>query len=134
MDVVRNETFALACELDVVRARQAVRAYAIELGFKLVDQTKVVTAASELARNSLIYAGGGTVILTSLRNGTRKGIRMEFVDQGPGIPDIAMAMRDGYTTGSGMGMGLGGARRLVSEFQIESQVGVGTRIVATKWI
>jgi serine/threonine-protein kinase RsbT len=111
-----------------------VRVRAVELGFKLVDQTKIVTAASELARNTLIYGNGGTMEMASLRDGPRKGLRLIFVDQGPGIPDVSLALRDGYTSGTGLGMGLGGAKRLVSEFEIESRVGEGTRVTVTKWI
>jgi serine/threonine-protein kinase RsbT len=120
--------------MDIVLARQAVRKRAIELGFRLVDQTKIVTAASELARNTLIYGGGGVMVLSSLENSPKKGLRLIFEDQGPGIPDIQQALRDGFTTGSGLGMGLGGTRRLVSEFEIQSRVGEGTRVTITKWI
>lgn len=131
---LRSETLPIASEMDIVKARQAVRAVAVALGFKLVDQTKIVTAASELARNTLVYGRGGKMIIDVLARGTQKGLRMTFEDQGPGIDDLKLAMTDGYTTGSGLGMGLSGAKRLVSEFEIESKVGVGTRIVATKWI
>lgn len=129
-----DELMKLESEMDVVLARQAVRARAIELGFRLVDQTKIVTAASELARNTLNYGGGGTMRLSSIVNGIQKGLRLEFEDHGPGIPDVAQAMRDGFTTGSGLGMGLGGAKRLVTDFEISSRVGEGTRVVITKWI
>ncbi|MGZ4185633.1 MAG: anti-sigma regulatory factor [Solirubrobacteraceae bacterium] len=118
---------------DVVRVRQAVRDAAVELGFSIVDQTKVVTAASELARNTYIYGGGGTVRLELLNSNGRDGLRLVFDDDGPGIPDVEKALRDGYTTGSGLGMGLGGARRLVNEFEIESKPTGGTRVVATRW-
>lgn len=124
---------AITAEEDVVRARQAVRQLASQLGFSLVDQTKLVTAASELARNTLIYGGGGKMQLEKLKDGFRVGIRMVFVDEGPGIPDIDLALKDGYTTGSGMGLGLGGAKRLVNDFSIESKVGKGTRISAARW-
>ncbi|MDJ0389328.1 anti-sigma regulatory factor [Roseomonas sp. E05] len=118
---------------DVVRVRQEVRARAQALGFSLVDQTKIVTAASELARNALDYGGGGTVRLTELRNGGRSGLRLEFEDQGPGIADVEQALRDGFTTGRGLGLGLGGARRLSNEFELVSQPGRGTRVTITRW-
>jgi serine/threonine-protein kinase RsbT len=118
---------------DVVLVRQAVRQLAVELGFSLVDQTKIVTAASELARNTLDYGGGGTVKLEGLQEGIRRGLRLTFEDQGPGIPDIELALKDGYTTGGGLGMGLSGTKRLVNEFNIVSQVGKGTCITITKW-
>ncbi|HWL80316.1 MAG TPA: anti-sigma regulatory factor [Roseomonas sp.] len=118
---------------DVVRVRQEVRARAQALGFSLVDQTKIVTAASELARNALDYGGGGTVRFVEVRNGARAGLRLEFEDQGPGIPDIDQALRDGFTTGRGLGLGLGGARRLSNEFELVSQPGQGTRVTITRW-
>jgi serine/threonine-protein kinase RsbT len=118
---------------DVVLVRQAVRQFALELGFSLVDQTKIVTAASELARNTLEYGGGGTVKLEALQEGIRRGLRLTFEDTGPGIPDIELALKDGFTTGGGLGMGLSGSKRLVNEFNIISQVGVGTCITITKW-
>lgn len=118
---------------DVVLVRQAVRQFAVELGFSLIDQTKIVTAASELARNTLDYGGGGTVKLETLQNGTRKGLQLTFEDQGPGIPDIELALKDGYTTGGGLGMGLSGTKRLVNEFTIVSEVGKGTCVTITKW-
>ena len=118
---------------DIVRMRQVVRENAIGQGFSLVDQTKIVTAASELARNIINYGGGGEMALQPLADGPRKGLKLVFSDKGPGIPDIALAMKDGYTTGGGMGLGLGGAKRLSSEFHIESQVGAGTRVTITRW-
>lgn len=118
---------------DVVRVRQAVRALAIRVGLSLVDQTKVVTAASELARNTLDYAGGGTVTLERVMNGAKPGVRLVFDDEGPGIPDINLALKDGYTTGGGLGLGLSGAKRLSSEFHIDSKVGEGTRVTITRW-
>jgi len=118
---------------DVVMVRQAVRMCAVEAGFGLVDQTKIVTAASELARNMIEYGGGGTAGIETVTNGARKGLKVTFQDHGPGIPDIEMAMRDGYTTGTGFGLGLGGAKRLVNEFEISSRVGEGTRVVITRW-
>ena len=117
---------------DVVRVRQRVRALAVESGLGLVDQTKVVTAASELARNTLDYGGGGTVDI-ELVNGARRGVRLVFEDQGPGIKDIDAALRDGFSTGSGLGLGLGGAKRLCSEFTIQSVVGQGTRVTCSRW-
>jgi len=133
MSVTRTEKLAVQASEDVVRVRQAVRRWAVELGFTLVDQTKVVTAASELARNTLTYGGGGTVEVESLVEGTRRGLRLTFADQGPGIPDLAQALKDGFTTGSGLGLGLGGAKRLSSEFEIRSQPGVGTTVRITRW-
>jgi serine/threonine-protein kinase RsbT len=118
---------------DVVRVRQAVRALAIRVGLSLVDQTKVVTAASELARNTLDYGGGGTVTLEHASNGIRQGVRLTFEDQGPGIPDVDLALKEGYTTGGGLGLGLSGARRLSSEFDIWSKPGEGTRVSITRW-
>ena len=118
---------------DVVRVRQRVRDLAVALGFSLVDQTKLVTAASELGRNTVDYGGGGEVCVESIRGSAGEGLRLVFEDQGPGIADVEQALRDGYTTGGGLGMGLGGARRLVSEFDIVSAPGQGTRITVTKW-
>ena len=113
--------------------RQAVRERAVAQGFSLVDQTKIVTAASELGRNTLDYGGGGEVEIQVLVNGMRSGLRLSFVDQGPGIPDIDTALRDGYTSGRGLGLGLGGAKRLSSEFSIESKPGAGTRVTIVRW-
>lgn len=118
---------------DVVLVRQAVRKLAVELGFRLVDQTKLVTAASELARNTLDYGGGGTVKLEALHEGIHTGVRLTFEDSGPGIPDIELALKDGFTTGGGLGMGLSGTKRLVNEFNIVSNVGEGTIVTITKW-
>ena len=118
---------------DIVRMRQLVREQAMGLGFSLVDQTKIVTAASELARNTLIHGGGGLTRIESLQEGGRRGLRLTFEDKGPGIPDVAQALRDGFTTGSGLGLGLGGARRLSSEFDITSVSGQGTRVRITRW-
>lgn len=120
-------------ESHVVVVRQQVRAAAIEIKCSLVDQTKVVTAASELARNLLIYGGGGEVQIEVIQEGTKNGVRVMFEDQGPGIADIELAMRDGYTSGKGMGLGLGGSKRLVSDFKIVSEAGKGTRVTITKW-
>ena len=133
MPVLRDEQLPIGTEYDVVIARQTVRKWAAELGFNLVDQTKVLTAASELARNVLVHGGGGTARLEMLNDGSRRGLRLTFEDQGPGIPDIELALRDGYTTGSGLGLGLGGSKRLVSDFDITSTVGKGTRVTITKW-
>jgi serine/threonine-protein kinase RsbT len=118
---------------DVVRVRQEVRRVAIEAGLGLVDQTKIVTAASELARNTLDYGKGGEAIMEVVQSGVRRGVRIVFQDQGPGIPDVELALRDGYTTGKGMGLGLGGARRLCNEFAIQSTPGKGTWVTITRW-
>jgi serine/threonine-protein kinase RsbT len=131
--VTRRETAELRTEDGVVRVRQTVRRWATELGFSLVDQTKIVTAASELARNTIVHGGGGSAELQALSDNGRSGLRLIFADQGPGIADIDLALRDGYTTGNGMGLGLGGARRLVNVFEIESQPGKGTRVSITRW-
>jgi serine/threonine-protein kinase RsbT len=131
--VVRTEQLPIRAEDDVVRIRQVCREWSIELGFSLVDQTKIVTAASELARNTKVYGGGGTLLLESVAEELRRGLRLTFEDQGPGIADVQQALKDGFTTGSGLGLGLGGARRLVNEFAITSAPGQGTRIVITKW-
>jgi serine/threonine-protein kinase RsbT len=133
MPVMKDESFPVRQDSDVVQARQAVRKMAAELGFSLVDQTKMVTAASELARNVLVHGGGGSMRLEVLQDGGRRGLRLIFEDQGPGIADIELALRDGYTTGRGLGLGLGGAKRLVNEFQIHSRVGEGTRVTIAKW-
>ncbi|UBF23816.1 anti-sigma regulatory factor [Kovacikia minuta CCNUW1] len=129
----KPETLTIQSSADVVLVRQAVRRVAIEIGFGLVDQTKIVTAASELARNTLDYGGGGTVQLEALQEGLKRGLKLTFEDQGPGIPDIELALKDGFTTGNGLGMGLSGAKRLASEFEIESCVGVGTRVTIVRW-
>ena len=118
---------------DVVSVRQQVRSLALELSFSLIDQTKVVTAASELARNTVIHGGGGQALLEILENRGRRGLKLSFIDTGPGIADTAKAMQDGFSTGSGLGLGLGGAKRLSSEFSIESQPGVGTRVTIIRW-
>jgi serine/threonine-protein kinase RsbT len=130
---LRSERLPLRTDEDVVRARQLTRVWAIEQGFSLVDQTKIVTAASELARNTVLHGGGGTVLLEALNDGPRRGLRMVFEDRGPGIPDVPLTLRDGYTTGTGLGLGLGGARRLMSEFQIASGPGTGTIVTAVRW-
>ena len=133
MQILKQTTLNIRVETDVVLTRQAVRTLAAEIGLGLVDQTKVVTAASELSRNALEYGGGGTVQLETVQDGARKGLRLTFEDRGPGIPDVELALRDGYTTGSGLGLGLGGAKRLVNEFHIDSRVGEGTRVTLVKW-
>ena len=132
MSIVHSETIPVAAEPDMVVVRRRVREVAGQAGLSLVDQTKLVTAASELARNTLIYGGGGTMQLESL-NGPRVGVRLIFADKGPGIPDLELALRDGYTTGTGLGLGLGGSKRLVNEFEIESKPGEGTRVAVTRW-
>ena len=127
------ETVLVVDAKDIVTVRHAVRRQALKIKLSLVDQTKIVTAASELARNMFVYAGGGEVILELLDRDVRQGLRAHFVDKGPGIPDINLALRDGFTTGSGMGLGLGGAKRLVNEFSIESTPGEGTHVTITRW-
>jgi serine/threonine-protein kinase RsbT len=131
--MVRTEIMNVHTSADIVRVRQAVRQMAVELKFGLVDQTKIVTAASELARNTLDYGGGGTVKLEELESGSRRGLRLVFEDQGPGIPDLELALKDGYTTGGGLGMGLSGSKRLMSEFEIVSRLGEGTCVTIIKW-
>jgi serine/threonine-protein kinase RsbT len=133
MDVRRTEAHPLLTSDDVVRVRQIVRRWAVDLGFTLVDQTKIVTAASEVARNTVIYGGGGTARLETLHDGGRRGLRVVFEDKGPGIEDVERALRDGFTTGNGLGLGLGGARRLSNDFVIESRVGEGTRVAIVRW-
>ncbi len=118
---------------DVVRVRQAVRAAAVEAGFSLVDQTKIITAASEIARNTVDYGGGGTMRMEILHNGIRRGLRLIFEDKGPGIADLKLAMTDGYTSGGGLGLGLSGAKRLVNEFDIKTAPGEGTMITLVRW-
>src|SRR5262245_91854 len=133
MAVLRAETRLIHSAEDIVKVRQAVREWAVELKLSLVDQTKIVTAASEIARNTLDYGGGGTVRLEALNDADRRGLRLTFEDKGPGIADIPQAMRDGYTSGGGLGLGLGGARRLSNEFDIVSHPGEGTRVTLTRW-
>lgn len=133
MSVAKTLELRILTQEDVVLVRHTARKIGVEIGLSLVDQTKVVTAASELARNTVVHGGGGNAIIETLEEGARKGIRLTFIDQGPGIPDMARAMVDGFTTGSGLGLGLGGAKRLCSEFTIESTVGVGTRVSITRW-
>ncbi|HEY9813981.1 MAG TPA: anti-sigma regulatory factor [Candidatus Sericytochromatia bacterium] len=133
MAVQKDEVMSVGSSADIVFVRQIVRKWAIEQGFSLVDQTKIVTAASELARNMVDYGGGGKLYLEALSEGIRKALRLTFEDEGPGIPDLDLALKDGYTTGKGLGLGLSGSKRLVNEFEIVSSVGGGTRITITKW-
>ena len=123
----------LRTEHDIVMARQHVRKVAQELRFSLVDQTKIVTAASELARNALVYGGGGDMDWEVVENGAKRGLKLAFVDQGPGIPDLDLALKDGWTSGGGLGLGLSGTRRLVNDFALDSAPGQGTRVVITRW-
>ena len=131
--ILKDETAAINSSGDIVKVRQIVREWAISLGFSLVEQTKMVTAASELARNTLDYGGGGAVQMQVLNNESRRGLKLTFSDEGPGIKDLEQAMKDGFTTGSGMGLGLGGAKRLVNEFEIDSAPGRGTKVMITRW-
>ena len=133
MTVERSELLEVRTANDIVRVRQRMREWAVEAGFSLVDQTKVVTAASELARNTLEHGGGGTARVELLADGGRRGLRLTCEDTGPGIADVQLALRDGYTSRGGLGLGLGGARRLVSDFAIESRPGEGTRVTVTRW-
>jgi serine/threonine-protein kinase RsbT len=133
MLVPLSENRPIVTSEDVVAVRQAVRQRAVDLGFNLVDQTKIVTAASELARNTLQYGGGGALRIEEVIDGTRRGLRLIFEDQGPGIANIELAMKDGYTTGNGLGLGLSGARRLSNEFEIQSRPGEGTRVTIVRW-
>ncbi|HEY0779731.1 MAG TPA: anti-sigma regulatory factor [Gemmatirosa sp.] len=129
----RSEVAPCRTDADVVAVRQLVRRRAAELGFSLVNQTKLVTAASELARNTVQYGGGGTMHLDVVSDGLRRGLRLVFEDHGPGIPDLALALTDGYTTGQGLGLGMSGSKRLVSEFDVATVVGQGTRVTAVLW-
>jgi serine/threonine-protein kinase RsbT len=129
----KQETVPIANSSDVVLARQKVRQWATEMRFTLVDQTKLVTAASELARNALEHGKGGKMVIEQVENSIKNGLKLVFEDRGPGISDIEAALRDGFTTGGGMGLGLGGSKRLVNDFQIESEPGKGTRITVVRW-
>jgi serine/threonine-protein kinase RsbT len=131
--VESSETVPVVRSDDVVRVRQAVRTKAVASGFSLVDQTKIVTAASEIARNTVDYGGGGTLQIEVLREGTRRGLRLVFTDQGPGIEDLERAMTDGYTTGNGLGLGMSGAKRLCNEFAVKSAPGQGTIVTLARW-
>ena len=133
MTVLRSDVLPVRSAQDIVLVRQAVRAWAVAQGLGLVDQTKIVTAASELARNTVDYGRGGTVLLEAVEQGARRGLRLTFEDEGPGIADISLALTDGYTTGNGMGLGLSGSRRLVNEFDLWSEPGRGTRVTVTRW-
>jgi len=129
----KSETLPLRSDEDIVRSRQLVRQWAVELSFSLVEQTKIITAASEIARNTVLHGGGGVMQVEALTDGARRGLRLTFQDKGPGIPDLEQAMKDGFTTAGGLGLGLGGAKRLSSEFSVESRVGEGTRVVLARW-
>jgi serine/threonine-protein kinase RsbT len=129
----RDGAMALRTEHDIVMSRQTVRKLTQELKFSLVDQTKMITAASELSRNTVVYGGGGEMRWEIVANGVRQGLRLHFEDKGPGIPDMELALTDGWTSGKGMGVGLSGSRRLVNEFEIRSEVGVGTCVSITRW-
>ena len=133
MECRRDETFSLLTEQDVVRTRQLARSWAVAIGFNLVEQTKIVTAASELARNAVEYGGGAKLRMRWLVNSMRQGLRMDFVDEGPGIANIDQALKDGYSTGGGLGLGLSGARRLMNEFELDTKPGQGTRVSVTRW-
>jgi serine/threonine-protein kinase RsbT len=133
MNALSSEALPVETSEDIVQVRQAVRKRAVELGYGLIDQTKIVTASSELARNTLDYGGGGTVLVETVQNGDQTGIRLVFEDRGPGIPDIDRALTDGFTSGNGMGLGLGGAKRLSDEFEITSKPGEGTRVCILRW-
>jgi len=133
MPIVKSERWPVRSGEDIVRVRQIVRRWAVELGFGLVDQTKIVTAASEIARNTVDYGGGGEVLVESLSENARRGLRLVFEDKGPGIQNIEEALKDGFTTSRGLGLGLGGARRLATEFSVESRPGEGTRVSLTRW-
>jgi serine/threonine-protein kinase RsbT len=133
MQTTKSETVPVRASNEVVNVRHVVRRWAIELGFTLIEQTKIVTAASELARNMVDYGKGGTLLVEALDDGIRKGLRLTFEDRGPGIADIEQALRDGFTSGNGMGLGLGGAKRLANEFSIDSRPGEGTRVMIARW-
>ena len=132
-EILKDETASISSSGDIVKVRQLVREWAISLGFNLVEQTKMVTAASELARNTLDHGGGGQVRMQALNNELRRGLKLTFSDEGPGIADLEQALKDGFTTGSGMGLGLSGSKRLANEFEIESAPGRGTRVTITRW-
>jgi serine/threonine-protein kinase RsbT len=131
--ILKDETASITTSGDIVKVRQRVRELTLSLGFSLVEQTKMVTAASELARNALDHGGGGKVQLQVLNNDMRRGLKLTFIDEGPGIQDLEQALRDGFSTGSGMGLGLSGAKRLANEFEIESAPGKGTKVMITRW-
>lgn len=133
MATLRDETYPIRSADDIVKVRQITREWALMQAFSLVDQTKIVTAASELARNTLEHGGGGEVRVQALQEGARRGVRLTFTDQGPGIADLAKALRDGFTTGNGMGLGLSGSKRLVNDFDIRSEVDKGTTVLIARW-
>jgi serine/threonine-protein kinase RsbT len=133
MTALKSEVVPIQSSADIVRARQRVRQWATDLKFSLVDQTKIITAASELARNTLDYGRGGRLTIEHVQNLTRNGLRLVFEDEGPGIPDIEQALKDGFSSGAGMGLGLGGSKRLVNEFDIQSEIGKGTRVSVIRW-
>ncbi len=133
MTVAQSDKMPVRSEQDIVMVRKVVRKLSQESSFSLVDQTKMVTAASELARNTLIHGGGGVLLWEQLIDGARKGVRLAFEDQGPGIPNLELAMMDGWTSGNGLGMGLSGTKRLVNDFSIESEPGKGTRVTIVRW-
>lgn len=133
MPAPKTEILEIRASDDIVRVRQKVRSYAVDVGLGLVDQTKVVTAASELARNTLDYGGGGSATISTVEEGLRRGVRIVFEDKGPGIADLSRALQDGYSTGGGLGLGLSGARRLSNEFDIQSEPGAGTRVTIARW-
>jgi len=133
MKSAKQETVPISSSSDVVLARQKVRQWAIEMKFTLVDQTKLVTAASELARNTLDHGKGGQMVIEQVENSIKNGLKLVFEDRGPGISDVNAALRDGFTTGGGMGLGLGGSKRLVNDFQIETEPGKGTRVTVVRW-
>jgi serine/threonine-protein kinase RsbT len=131
--ILKDETTPINSSGDIVKVRQLVRECSVSLGFSLVEQTKMVTAASELARNVLEHGGGGNVRIEILQNEIQRGIKLTFIDEGPGIPNVEEALKDGFSTGSGMGLGLGGAKRLTNDFEIESAPGRGTKVAITRW-
>lgn len=133
MTVQKSETLAVQSDSDIVMVRQRVRAWAVDMQFSLVDQTKLVTAASELARNTVEHGHGGELCMEVVANEVKKGLRLTFADRGPGIPDVQMALKDGFSTGGGMGLGLSGSRRLVHDFDLRSKPGEGTRVTVTRW-
>jgi serine/threonine-protein kinase RsbT len=133
MAISKTETIPVRASAEVVQVRHLVRKLAVDIGLSLIEQTKIVTAASELARNMVDYGGGGTLRAEVLDDGMRRGLRLSFEDQGPGIPDLDQALRDGFTSGNGMGLGLGGAKRLSNEFELVSKLGEGTRVTITRW-
>ena len=133
MEVIKEASAPIRSSADVVKVRQLVREWAMTLGFSLVEQTKIVTAASELARNAYEHGGGGSLRMESINNAARRGLRLTFADNGPGIANVEQALKDGFSTGSGMGLGLGGAKRLVNDFSIDSIPGQGTRVTITRW-